>query len=50
MFHILSYYGDYLVGENNSDTRNNEINLMENLISRISEEIYNEVISNIDDI
>ena len=46
----LSYYGDYLVGENNSDTRNNEINLMENLISRISEEIYNEVISNIDDI
>ena len=31
----LSSYGDYLVGENNSDTRNNELSLMENLISNI---------------
>lgn len=46
----LSSYGDYLVGENNSDTRNNELSLMENLISNISEDVYSELISNIDDI
>ena len=46
----ISVNGDYLVGDNNSITLNNEKKLTENLIEEISEDILKTITSKISDI
>ena len=48
--HQISVKGDYLVGDNNSITLNNEKKLTENLIEEISEDILKTITSKINDI